>query len=548
MQLPELVSRRTLLDLAGPLVYDRGVDYADEGRVEVIDLLPARVTAEVSGAAVYEVALLARGGRLAWSCTCPYAEDGALCKHAVALAVECFPAASAPSAGADAVVGAAGALLGDHDMRERLLRLPSARLVELLLAEADRQPAFHARLVAEVSGGSLDVTPFARRLEDVLEPDGFLSYREVAGFASHAGAAIDELRDLLAEGQPLAVIALCEQALLLLERALAAADDSDGYLGGLLDDVQALHLEACEAASDDLEPVDLAERLFAWELHGDWEVFHAAGRTYARVLGDAGLARYRELAQREWAAGASGYRITVMMEALARNLDERVAVLSRDLSSPYRYLQVASACDEAGDDEQAVGWAERGLAAFGTDARLADFLAERYQRHGRHDEALALLWAELERRPVLERYQPLLSAAAAAGVAASWRGRALVLLRAGADRSEVVRALLWEEDVEAAWAEAVDGGCAVSLWRRLADARAEVAPAASAEIYLGQLDAVIAGTNKRAYAGAVDLLHRARRCLAAAGDVQRFDAAVADVRTRHKQKRNLMALLDRAGW
>jgi hypothetical protein len=64
-------------------------------------------------------------------------------------------------------------------------------------------------------------------------------------------------------------------------------DDSDGYLGGILEKLQAVHLAACKQAKAD--PVALARRLFAWELGTSWGTFYGAAATYADVLGQKGL-------------------------------------------------------------------------------------------------------------------------------------------------------------------------------------------------------------------------------------------------------------------
>ncbi len=84
---------------------------------------------------------------------------------------------------------------------------------------------------------------------------------------------------------------------------------------------------------------------------------------YADVLGVAGLAAYRAEAEKDWrAVPAIGpgdarselYRYTQLrltMEALAKqsgDLDELIGVLSRDLSSPYSYLQIAEELTAAG--------------------------------------------------------------------------------------------------------------------------------------------------------------------------------------------------------
>ncbi len=99
-------------------------------------------------------------------------------------------------------------------------------------------------------------------------------------------------------------------------------------------------------------------------------------------------------------AGESHARfgITHIMETLARQsgeLSKLVEVLSRDLSDEYHFLQIAEECKKARRDDLAVQWAEKGVGAFPhhTDVRLREFLAQEYHTLGRHDEAMALMWA-----------------------------------------------------------------------------------------------------------------------------------------------------------
>ncbi|MGH8908235.1 MAG: hypothetical protein ACRD0K_17430 [Egibacteraceae bacterium] len=240
-----------------------------------------------------------------------------------------------------------------------------------------------------------------------------------------------------------------------------------------------------------------------------------------------------------------------MMEALARDLDELIAVKSRDLSTAYDFLQIAEACREAGEDDRALEWAERGVSSFGQrcDGRLRDFLAEEYQRRDRHGEALDLAWAVLASRPCLDTYKRLRERAERAGQWPSGRQRALDALRgAGHDSSTLVEVLLWEDEPDAAWSEARRAGCTPALWLRLADARADTHPLDAAAVYRDRLEPTIALTNNQAYEDAVRLLGRLRDCLAAAGRPGEFAQVVAEIRATHKRKRNLMALLQRAGW
>ena len=109
-------------------------------------------------------------------------------------------------------------------------------------------------------------------------------------------------------------------------------------------------------------------------------MFDRAVARYADVLGDAGLARYRELADQRWATvpalgpgqdtrGRYGtrFRITRIMETLAElsgSLADQIAVRERDLASGYSFLQIAELCHSHGDDDAALEWAQRGNAAI----------------------------------------------------------------------------------------------------------------------------------------------------------------------------------------
>lgn len=83
------------------------------------------------------------------------------------------------------------------------------------------------------------------------------------------------------------------------------------------------------------------------------------------------------------------------MESLAEasgDIEQHVAVISRDLSSGYAYWRIAGIYRQAGLHDQALAWVEKGLRAFpkNTDSRLRDFAAEEYHRRKRHADAMKL--------------------------------------------------------------------------------------------------------------------------------------------------------------
>jgi uncharacterized Zn finger protein len=141
--LRERFAQDELRRLAGPRAYLRGAAYHAQGRVTIVEAGRGRVAATVQGTVVYAVELWLDGGERGWSCTCPAAEEGDLCKHAVALGL-------ALAAGVDVGPLDVGPL--DVDLADHVARLERERLVELVLELAARDPDLRQRLRAEASG------------------------------------------------------------------------------------------------------------------------------------------------------------------------------------------------------------------------------------------------------------------------------------------------------------------------------------------------------------------------------------------------------------
>jgi uncharacterized Zn finger protein len=563
-----------LCSLATGRSFERGAAYAAEGRVKKLKVGVEEAVATVRGTRAYEVRLWLAGGAPDFSCTCPVAADGLFCKHCVAVGL----VLSQVGAGA-AQQGAPAAI----DLRAHLEGLDKSRLVDLVLEQAERDELLQERLLLEAAkaqGARLDLGGYRTAIDDAMDPGDYVDYRAMYDYASGVEDLIGSLRDLFDAGYALEVVELCEHALARLDEAIEHLDDSNGETSDIRESLCDLHHAACLKARP--EPVALAERLFETELHSEWDTFFGAAATYADVLGEPGLAAYRRRAEEEWEqiaalgpgeeGGHSSFRfsITHIMETLAglsADPDLLVAVLAHDLSSAYGFVRIAETYREAGRHDEALAWAERGVATFPehTDVRLREILADEYQRRGRHEEAMDLMWAAFTEQPALAGYQRLKTHATAAGAWDSWRARALDLMRQSAaaaaedvlgsnrwgrpaDRSALVKALLWEGDVEAAWQEAVAGGCDDSLWMELAARREAGHPEDVLPIYQRQIEQLIDVKKNHTYAAAVALLHRVKKLLDRLDRGSEFAAYLAAVRAAHKPKRNLMKLLDEARW
>jgi hypothetical protein len=300
---------------------------------------------------------------------------------------------------------------------------------------------------AKKSAKRLDLGAYRRAIDVAVESDGFVDYRNAYEYASDIEAVIDSVEELLKEGYAAEVLELAEHALNAVEEAMGSVDDSDGHMGGILARLQGLHHRACKKAKADPSAGPATLRMgTTHRLHILW-----CGR-YASILGAKGLTVYRTLAEGEWAKVPAlkpgqddsekygkRFRITHIMEALARqtgDVEAVVAVKKRDLSLAYHYLEIAETYKSARQHDR-LEWAERGVKTFPerTDSRLREFLAEEYHRRKRHDEAMALIWAEFTESTSLEQYKKLKTHAERIEQWESWREKALDYLR-----SEIARA------------------------------------------------------------------------------------------------------------
>lgn len=300
-----------------------------------------------------------------------------------------------------------------------------------------------------------------------------------------------------------------------------------------------------------------------------WEWFLDAPLTHHDALGEKGLAAYRARLQPEWdrvSVLAPGerrwsrdepydrFRISHLRASLARadgDIDELVEVMSRDLSFPYHFVEIATELDGAGREREAVSWLERGIRAFppdGDDERLRRALVDAYLRDGQTDDALAIVVPVFDRKPGPASYAELRHAAGALPDWSARRSSALDLLRergGGEGRGALVRVLVDEGHVEQAWCEATDGGCSESLWRELAELRRASHPADVLPIYRRLLAGALSYADVRNYKEAVGLLERIEEAETALGHPEAFHDYLDVLRVDQKRRPKLIGMLDK---
>ena len=549
-----------------------------------------RVRAKVRGTQLYFVELWEEEeGELGYSCTCPFFGDEAVfCKHCVAVGLAVFaqPDGVRQSTGRNKASRRGKKLsereLNSEEVREFLERQEKATLVSLLVRQAEGNERFKAHLSMQAAKGgrTIHLLTYRKAIDRAVNWGDDVDYQSMYEYSRGIEEVIDSLRQLLEEDHAAEVLELSEHFLRTLEVQMGMVDDSDGYMSGILSDVEDLHHGACVKVKPD--PEQLARKLFTWGLQTDSGVFSDAAHSYADVLGERGLKAYRALAEERWKRmrplrsgeenlvyGKERFRITSIIEQLAAqtgDVEALVAVKSKNLATAYGYLEIAELYKKAKKDAKALEWAEKGVRAFpeGTDSRLREFLASEYHERKRHQEAMELIWAEFGENAGFEEYRLLKSHAKLAGGSEpwdAWREKALRFLRGenstdGAratrkrlrwrtpDHSTLVKIFLWEKDVEQAWQEAQEGGCDGSLWLELAAAREASHPEDAVAVYKSFVEPAVSRMDNQSYRGAAEFVRKVRKLLRRLGREEEWKQYIDSLRLSHRRKRNFMKLLE----
>jgi uncharacterized Zn finger protein len=569
-----LLSDGQIRKLAGDTYYKRGVDYFRRELVQELDASDEAIGAIVCGTEDYEVEITFNGRRIGYTCTCPLGDDGLFCKHLVATGLAWLATQAKESSAKPA------RRVTDEDIKTALGANEKETLIAWLVEWSREDKALRQRLttLARLHKDPATAATLVReQLREAIQIRGYLDYHEAPSYAARVDDALDAVETLLKQGNANEVIGLCETAMNWLDASIEKVDDSDGQGTELMGRVADLHLLACEQARPD--PAVLGARLFSLEMKSSYSQWEHSAERYAHLLGECGLATFREAALKEWAKvptrtisgdrgkGESYYGITGIMQSLAEqsgDVEQLVAVLERDLTFAGQYERIAVAYREAGNHEKALHWAERGIAIYpGREgAALRRLVADEYRRQERHGDALRILWTDFRAEPSVHAYKILEDFARAADDWDDWRERAIAHIRrtlatngSGPEQalqrwiparghSLLVEVFLHEQNIEQAWQEAQAGGCIDALWLQLAALREQDRPADAAAVYLRLGDESVTRTSDGRYELGIALLERAAALMHRVDRSAEFQRCFDAIRQRLKNKRNLQKLAE----
>jgi len=554
---PRRFDPRALKDLVGERAFARGEAYVRDGMVEILDRKPGRVLARVTGTDDYRTVVTGGGTVVGGECSCPaFAREGA-CKHMVAVAL----AANAAVASGEADSGGVFARIRDHLKTKNV-----DTLIEMIVDAAERDPALLRKLkigaaAANTSDAALD-TQLRTAIRAATRTRGYVDYQRAAAWVAGVGAALDMLAEMASGPSAARAVGLADFALSQIVRAIENIDDADGGCGTLLARAQRIHCDACRVARPD--PVSLARHLFLRETEGEYDIFHAAAAQYEDALGEEGLAEYRRLAQAAWDKlsartgrrrgednfDTDSFRLAAILDFFAErdgDLATRIALRSKDLLSPWAFLQLAEFCRDHGQEDEALRRAEEGLWVFEDDPpdeRLVFFAVDLLLRAGRKADAEAHLWRAFEKVPSLHLYSRLRKLG---GEAAAKRAiRSLQRELAGASFSRwhhpadlLVRVLIEEKMFDAAWDVARAHGISQAVRGDLAKASEATHANEALAVYVECVEELAGLGSNPAYEEAAALTRRMGLLRSAAEQA----SYIADIKARHGRKRNFMKLL-----
>ena len=582
-KLKEVLALAEIQSLADTKTFARGKTYFHDGTVSRLVEREGSIRASVRGTHRYSVELgIGDDGELTYECNCPVGNDGVFCKHAVAVALSWLENSGEEVFHADAAEPEKPRKKRktyDELIREYVETLDENTMRKLLLEAVERDMTLRDKLLFAARAASASDLPSmktaVRQATRILRP---LDWRESGAYGDGLTSLADMLRQRLAGPNAAQVVELAELAIAGAEQSLEQIDDSSGDVMPAILELASVHLDACKLTKPDA--VKLAERLFRLQTEGVWDTFRNVLPAYVEPLGDAGLRRYRELVTKSWEAlpalvqdgesrrsfDSNRMNLEHAMEALAEldgDVDALVCIHSKDLSSPYRFLQLAEICVRYGRPDAGLAWAERGLEESGRniDPRLLDFCIDAYLRITEFGKANAFAWRRFEMRPVAEAFAALMKVATVTGQCDEIRERALkhlwALVRAEelaaktkqfawqtSTRTELVTLFLAEHDDSSAWDVFVGGPVATRLWPRMAAVRGQTHPDDAISLYHRLLPiAAESGTRNAQYAEAFEIVRAIGKLRARLGAEAKFAIELDEIRSAYRAKRNFIKLL-----
>jgi len=437
-----LLSDTALQQRSGLSVFGRGQTYAASGAIKILkNVAPAPgeqavLAAEVHGTQVYRVRVCINDkNKLKGACNCPHAQEGNFCKHLVALCLTWRgelggEAPAHDEAAARKVAAAAKRARTQAENRATLRRFVQSQSAEALAerlwnwAENDRDLMAYLKAWQTEHHAGNDPKTMRSAVSEILRPPGkFLEWDDMPAYINRASRVLPMLAPWL-HRDPAALIDLCEHALRCLYKVVENADDSNGEIGGMTEDLVDLLIKALQVAPPPAAWLDRWFKLMKEDPWGSWDE-----QAILAAAGTAVQGRYAERAQADWKQWQRSHSSTGRFDYERGELRHRYLDSIRMLNDPRalyeamadsvhevgEFCDLVALCEEQGWHREAIQWARAAYQKHPDSRLVQDNLLRCCERDGWDEEALAIWRRRLENSPSPNIYHGTLRAAVAAG-------------------------------------------------------------------------------------------------------------------------------------
>lgn len=367
-----------------------------------------------------------------------------------------------------------------------------------------------------------------------------------------------------------------DQLLLLehtAERAFAFVE-AESYVPAAIDALDSSFVSVHHAICSRLgwEPVRLAEYLHRFALADSGYFISRTTHIYADTLGDEGLRAYRMLLAQAvraiplrkpgeiFSLSPGEQRLLRRISDLENDpatLDYYLEGRTKDRSTPTAYGAAIDLYARYRRMEMVVELIQESIDWFGDELPLSTM--ERFRallvHAGRRNDAADIAWKMFTNRNPLYGFRTLRETIGPEWRDSVWRDKALdyvrshtgtiATIRSGTiSRSDFIRLLIDEGELEEAWQEALDHDCSKRDWLLLADALSPSRPDDAVAIYQAHIESLEPRTSTSAYEELISILKLMREVLASQGRENEFAIYVSELKDHLARRRKLINMID----
>lgn len=217
-------------DYIDDMIVQRGYTYFQQGKIGTIqNTAQSAYRMTVFGSKRYQVIVDLDSDDFIThtTCNCPYVH-GMHCKHQVAA----FYAVRACKTNKDSYIS-------PHDVRQVLLQKSNEELVTIICDMVNQYPEMETKLLFQHAPAHDDVNNCSQIINEYIhavQDRGFIEYENVSYAVQGAELVLEKVDQTATDGDTVKAVHMCIIVLSMMIDMLQGCDDSDGIVGGIIDE------------------------------------------------------------------------------------------------------------------------------------------------------------------------------------------------------------------------------------------------------------------------------------------------------------------------